>query len=150
MDRMMEVSIHVWVDGLRNRRWLNAVVKLHTLNFCLTTAVFWQVCLYDEELKPLACEDSENKWWHVAVTSQGKTWVLRRSYENFRMLDKQLHRCIYDRKFSGLQELPPEDNVPGNKQEVSEVMYGNGFLIFSNEVSMESSTWEAFCALMSG
>jgi hypothetical protein len=81
-----------------------------------------QVCLYDEELKPLAYEDSENKWWHVAVTSQGKTWVLRRSYENFRMLDKQLHRCIYDRKFSGLQELPPEDNIPGEKQEVSGMM----------------------------
>ncbi|XP_069691130.1 GTPase-activating protein CdGAPr isoform X3 [Periplaneta americana] len=79
----------------------------------------FQVCLYDEELKPLACEDSENKWWHVAVTSQGKSWVLRRSYENFRMLDQQLHRCIYDRKFSGLQELPPEDNVPGENQEES-------------------------------
>ncbi|PSN48778.1 hypothetical protein C0J52_05190 [Blattella germanica] len=79
----------------------------------------FQVCLYDEELKPLACEDSENKYWHVAVTSQGKTWVLRRSYENFRMLDQQLHRCIYDRKFSGLQELPPENNVPGENQEES-------------------------------
>lgn len=87
-----------------------------------------QVCLYDEELKPLAYEDSENKWWHVAVTSQGKTWVLRRSYENFRMLDKQLHRCIYDRKFSGLQELPPEDNMPGDKQEVIGMMLQNNIL----------------------
>lgn len=123
MNRRMDVSIHSRVDGQVYRRWINAVVKLHTLNGHLTTDLFLQVCLYDEELKPLACEDSENKWWHVAVTSQGKMWVLRRSYENFRMLDKQLHRCIYDRKFSGLHELPPEDNVPGNKQEVSKMMH---------------------------
>lgn len=78
-----------------------------------------QICLYEEELKPLWSEDSENKWWHVSVTSQGKSWVIRRSYDNFRLLDQQLHRCIYDRKFSGLPELPPEDNVPGTNQEES-------------------------------
>lgn len=78
-----------------------------------------QVCLYEEELKPLASEDTENKYFHVSVTSLGKTWVLRRSYDNFRMLDSQLHRCIYDRKFSGLLELPPEDNVQGVNHEES-------------------------------
>ncbi|XP_049838628.1 GTPase-activating protein CdGAPr isoform X8 [Schistocerca gregaria] len=78
-----------------------------------------QICLYEEELKPLWSEDSENKWWHVSVTSQGKSWVIRRSYDNFRLLDQQLHRCIYDRKFSGLPELPPEDNVPGTNHEES-------------------------------
>ncbi|XP_063220285.1 GTPase-activating protein CdGAPr isoform X3 [Bacillus rossius redtenbacheri] len=75
------------------------------------------VCLYEEELKPLSCEDSDNKWWHVAVTSFGKTWVLRRSYKNFRMLDQQLHRCIYDRKVSGLVELPLQEDIQENSQE---------------------------------
>ena len=43
----------------------------------------------------------------LQMTSQGKTWILRRSYEHFRLLDQQLHRCIYDRKFSQLPDLPP-------------------------------------------
>ena len=29
----------------------------------------------------------------------------RRTYEDLRLFDKQLHRCIYDRKFSQLPEL---------------------------------------------
>ncbi|XP_026293571.1 GTPase-activating protein CdGAPr isoform X2 [Frankliniella occidentalis] len=56
-------------------------------------------------------DDVENQSFAVQVASQGKSWLLRRTYQNFRSLDTQLHRCIYDRKFSALPELPPEDNL---------------------------------------
>ncbi|TRZ03936.1 hypothetical protein DNTS_003548 [Danionella cerebrum] len=36
----------------------------------------------------------------------GKTWVVRRSYEEFRTLDAHLHQCIYDRRYSQLLALP--------------------------------------------
>lgn len=42
----------------------------------------------------------------VRVTSGDACWTLQRSYENFVMFDKQLHRCIFDRKFSSLAKLP--------------------------------------------
>lgn len=32
--------------------------------------------------------------------------MVKRSYEDFRVLDKHLHLCIYDRRFSQLPELP--------------------------------------------
>nr|XP_018898276.1 PREDICTED: GTPase-activating protein CdGAPr isoform X2 [Bemisia tabaci] len=77
-----------------------------------------QISLYDEEdLKPLSSlegnnENCENKYLTVKVISGDQSWLLRRTYDNFRMLDKQLHRCIYDRKFSALPELPyPIDNL---------------------------------------
>ncbi|XP_066968625.1 GTPase-activating protein CdGAPr isoform X4 [Macrobrachium rosenbergii] len=84
-----------------------------------------QISLVHEELKPLsagtgyACEDSENRSHLVQVASLGRSWVLRRTYDNFRFLDRQLHRCCYDRKFSHLPELPPEENFPGNDREAA-------------------------------
>jgi hypothetical protein len=48
----------------------------------------------------------------LQITSYGKSWVVRRSYEHFRLLDEQLHRCIYDRKFSQLPLLPENVNQP--------------------------------------
>ncbi|KAA0702753.1 Rho GTPase-activating protein 32 [Triplophysa tibetana] len=43
----------------------------------------------------------------VQVSCQGKTWMVRRSYEEFRTLDAHLHQCIYDRRYSQLLALPP-------------------------------------------
>lgn len=37
---------------------------------------------------------------------QGRNWLVKRSYEDFRVLDKHLHLCIYDRRYSQLAELP--------------------------------------------
>lgn len=64
-------------------------------------------------------DTDSNKSLLVQVTSLDRSWVVRRTYENFRFLDRQLHRCCYDRKFSQLQELPPEDSLHQHDREVS-------------------------------
>ena len=46
-------------------------------------------------------------WFHLIVVAHKKQWIIYRNYENFRYLDKFLHDCIFDRKFSGLEELQP-------------------------------------------
>ena len=43
--------------------------------------------------------------FYIEVTSRDKTWTISRSYENLRTFDRQLHKCIFDRKFSLLPEL---------------------------------------------
>ncbi|ETE63849.1 Rho GTPase-activating protein 32, partial [Ophiophagus hannah] len=47
---------------------------------------------------------------------QGKSWIVKRSYEDFRVLDKHLHLCIYDRRFSQLSELPRSDALKDNPE----------------------------------
>ncbi|KAI4500044.1 hypothetical protein M0802_004914 [Mischocyttarus mexicanus] len=49
---------------------------------------------------------NEADTYAVRVTSGDACWTLQRSYDNFVMFDKQLHRCIFDRKFSSLPKLP--------------------------------------------
>ena len=46
-----------------------------------------------------------NSVYSVEVTSNDKTWIVRRSLENFALLDEQLHKCIYDRRYSKLPEI---------------------------------------------
>lgn len=43
--------------------------------------------------------------------NQGRNWLVKRSYEDFRVLDKHLHLCIYDRRYSELSELPRYDTL---------------------------------------
>ncbi|XP_039284370.1 GTPase-activating protein CdGAPr isoform X3 [Nilaparvata lugens] len=77
----------------------------------------------DEDLKQ-AASDGDSVIGGTAVTirvvSAGQSWLLRRTYENCRMLDKQLHRCIYDRKFSQLPELP--STPPDNQESIEQVL----------------------------
>ena len=51
------------------------------------------------------------KTFDIRVSSGGKKWVVRRSLEDFRFLDRQLHLCVYDRKFSDLSEIPDQENI---------------------------------------
>ncbi|XP_060718283.1 rho GTPase-activating protein 33 isoform X1 [Tachysurus vachellii] len=62
-----------------------------------------------------ASEQSDANWssanakdlvFLVQVSCQGKTWTVRRTYEEFRNLDAHLHQCIYDRRYSQLLPLP--------------------------------------------
>lgn len=49
--------------------------------------------------------ESDSSWFQLQVTSNDKKWIIYRSLENFSYLDKHLHDCIFDRKFSLLDEL---------------------------------------------
>ena len=54
-------------------------------------------------------EDAKDYYMTLSVCSNGKTWHIRRNYRNLRKFDRQLHKCVHDRKFSGLQELSKLD-----------------------------------------
>ena len=75
----------------------------------------------DEELKSLPATKNDSvhalRVFSVSVFSHGKSWVVRRSYENFEFLDRQAHQCIFDRKYSQLPVIPQEENItPNNGQ----------------------------------
>ncbi|XP_072378519.1 uncharacterized protein CdGAPr isoform X1 [Diabrotica undecimpunctata] len=50
-------------------------------------------------------DDTDVEWFMVQVTSGDACWIIQRNFENFQMLDDQLHQCIFDRKISQLQDL---------------------------------------------
>ncbi|KAI5098823.1 rho GTPase-activating protein 32 isoform X1, partial [Silurus meridionalis] len=58
----------------------------------------------------------------VQICCQGKKWIVRRSYEDFRVLDKHLHLCIYDRRFSRLTELPRFENLKLKSEPLSQML----------------------------
>ncbi|XP_018425246.1 PREDICTED: rho GTPase-activating protein 32-like [Nanorana parkeri] len=82
-----------------------------------------QLTLTDEqnEVSRNGCESKELVFL-VQVACQGRSWIVKRSYEDFRVLDKHLHLCIYDRRFSQLSELPRSDAV----KDSPEVRYLHG------------------------
>ncbi|EDW13400.1 GTPase-activating protein CdGAPr [Drosophila mojavensis] len=48
----------------------------------------------------------ENCWFIIRVCPQGcEPFLIKRSFENMQMLDEMLHRCVYDRKISGLRNM---------------------------------------------
>lgn len=86
------------------------------------------------QLQLQLCEEDQENYHHqeyeqgeyqfmLRVMSKDKTWNIRRSYENFRMLDKQLHKCIFDRRFSHLPELESQDDLLNiNEAELQELL----------------------------
>lgn len=87
-----------------------------------------------------ASEQSDASWssanpkdlvFLVQVSCQGKTWMVRRSYEEFRTLDAHLHQCIYDRRYSQLQTLPALAEI-GDRVEIFSPMLSE----YLNRLSM--------------
>uniref|UniRef100_A0A672SQ36 Rho GTPase-activating protein 32 n=1 Tax=Sinocyclocheilus grahami TaxID=75366 RepID=A0A672SQ36_SINGR len=66
--------------------------------------------------------ESKEPVYLVQIYCQGRSWIVRRSYEDFRVLDKHLHLCIYDRRFSQLPELPRFDSLRERAEAVSQML----------------------------
>ncbi|CAI9590535.1 unnamed protein product [Staurois parvus] len=94
--------------------------------FCLffhSIVFFPQLTLTEEqnEVSRNGCESKELVFL-VQVACQGRSWIVKRSYEDFRVLDKHLHLCIYDRRFSQLSELPRSDAVKDSPELVTQML----------------------------
>jgi len=52
-------------------------------------------------------EDEEGPWYDILVVSGGaaREWTIRRSYSSLHRMDRQLHKCIFDRSVSRLPEM---------------------------------------------
>uniref|UniRef100_UPI00398E665A rho GTPase-activating protein 32 isoform X2 n=1 Tax=Pristiophorus japonicus TaxID=55135 RepID=UPI00398E665A len=66
--------------------------------------------------------DTKDLVFLVQVSCQGRSWIVKRSYEDFRVLDKHLHLCIYDRRFSQLAELPRTDWLKDSAEAVTQML----------------------------
>ncbi|KAM6173231.1 rho GTPase-activating protein 32 isoform 2-T2 [Erethizon dorsatum] len=82
-----------------------------------------QLSLSEEqnEVMKNGCESKELVYL-VQIACQGKSWIVKRSYEDFRVLDKHLHLCIYDRRFSQLSELPRSDSLKDSPESVTKML----------------------------
>ncbi|KAK5620286.1 hypothetical protein CRENBAI_025987 [Crenichthys baileyi] len=66
--------------------------------------------------------ESKELVYLVHIYCQCRSWIVKRSYEDFRVLDKHLHLCIYDRRFSQLPELPRLDSLTDQSESVSQML----------------------------
>ncbi|XP_023823462.1 rho GTPase-activating protein 32-like isoform X1 [Salvelinus sp. IW2-2015] len=66
--------------------------------------------------------ESKELQYLVQIYCQSRSWIVKRSYEDFRVLDKHLHLCIYDRRFSQLPELPRFDSLRDRAEVVSQML----------------------------
>ncbi|XP_006901445.1 PREDICTED: rho GTPase-activating protein 32-like [Elephantulus edwardii] len=82
-----------------------------------------QLSLSEEqnEVTKNGCESKELVYL-VQIACQGKSWIVKRSYEDFRVLDKHLHLCIYDRRFSQLSELPRSDALKDSPGSITQML----------------------------
>ncbi|CDQ59862.1 unnamed protein product [Oncorhynchus mykiss] len=88
----------------------------------LSLSVF-QLSLADEQSEVTRNGfESKELQYLVQIYCQGRNWIVKRSYEDFRVLDKHLHLCIYDRRFSQLPELPRFDSLSDRAEAVSQML----------------------------
>ncbi|XP_068600209.1 LOW QUALITY PROTEIN: rho GTPase-activating protein 32 [Brachionichthys hirsutus] len=82
-----------------------------------------QLSLGDEQCDVTRNEsESKDLVYLVHIYCQGRSWIVKRSYEDFRVLDKHLHLCIYDRRFSQLPELPRLENLTDQSESASQML----------------------------
>ena len=55
---------------------------------------------------PGSCQDTD--------TSSYRRWLITRTLEDFQSLDRQLHTCVYDRRYSQLPVIHQLENIANN------------------------------------
>ena len=50
---------------------------------------------------------------HLSISSS-RRWLIRRTLEDFQSLDRQLHTCVYDRRYSQLPVIHQLENIANN------------------------------------
>lgn len=77
-------------------------------------------------------------WFIMKVTSEkSESFLIRRSIDNLKMLDEMLHRCVYDRKISGLRNLS-ELSVSTNDIQIEEIV--SKYLAQFSQIASDSLT----------
>ena len=71
------------------------------------------------------------KCFSIKVTSSGKSWYVQRNLDDFKFLDKQIHTCVFDRKYSDLQQL----DFPNDVEHQENVDCSNGPKLSDSQVS---------------
>ncbi|KAJ7995519.1 hypothetical protein DPEC_G00245420 [Dallia pectoralis] len=66
--------------------------------------------------------DSKEPLFLVQICCQSRSWLVKRSYEDLRVLDKHLHLCIYDRRYSQLTELQRFDSLKDTAEEITTIL----------------------------
>lgn len=89
-------------------------VELHKIQVSL--------CHDDQENHHHGETDIMERTFLVKTLANDKSWNVRRTFKNFKMLDRQLHRCIYDRKFSRLPNLNQEEDTTKTYKEMEEML----------------------------
>lgn len=73
-------------------------------------------------------------WFIIKVSAEkSEPFLIRRSWENLKMLDEMLHRCVYDRKISGLMDLDEIDFTPQLQIENIVADYLNRFSVIASD-----------------
>lgn len=74
-----------------------------------------------------------NKSLLVEVNSKDKSWIVKRSLDDFVGFDRQIHRCLYDRRYSNLPEL--KDCDEGTKLDETMVQQMQYYLSRFSEIA---------------
>ncbi|XP_055613928.1 GTPase-activating protein CdGAPr isoform X2 [Uranotaenia lowii] len=69
---------------------------------------------------------TKNNCWFIVRVNAGRSdsFMIKRSFDNMRFLDEMLHRCVYDRRVSELEDLKEMDVLDKSEEDL-ETIVGN-------------------------
>ena len=56
-------------------------------------------------------KSDHKKYCHLIIIAFFRRWMIKRTLEDFQSLDRQLHTCVYDRRYSQLPVIQQRENM---------------------------------------